>query len=139
MAATGIPYVFTAIEGYGTDLVAKAAKAQWYARNEGLAYGKILVACPVNWSSDEKYGYEILQRAVDCCFFPTYEIEHGLTSLSYDPDAQGRRIPVRNWLEIVGRSKHLLKPGAEVALNELQSEVDRRWNILKARAAHPLL
>ena len=139
MAATGIPYVFTAIEGFGTDLVAKAAKAQWYSRNEGLAYGKILVACPVNWSSEEKNGYEILQRAADCCFFPIYEIEHGLTTLSYDPDAQGRRVPVKNWLEMMGKSRHLLQPQAGAALEQFQTEVDRRWNALKARAEHPLL
>ena len=27
----------------------KVAKAQWYAKNEGLVYGKILSFCPLNW------------------------------------------------------------------------------------------
>lgn len=139
MAATGIPYVFTAIEGFGTDLVEKAAKAQWFAKNEGLAYGKILVSCPLNWMTQEKYGFEVLNRAVDSCFFPVYEIQHGLTTLNYDPEALDRKIPVAKWLELMGKAHHLLKPESASVLEEFQNEVDRRWKRLKAMAEHPLL
>ncbi|MGZ3774952.1 MAG: thiamine pyrophosphate-dependent enzyme [Pseudobdellovibrionaceae bacterium] len=139
MAATGIPYVFSAIEGFGTDLVAKAAKAQWYAKNHGLAFGKILVACPLNWGSEEKYGLEILQRAADSCFFPIYEIENGLTTLNYDPESGGKKIPVKAWLEMMSKEKHLLRPEHSSALEAFQNEVDRRWKRLKAMAAHELL
>jgi pyruvate ferredoxin oxidoreductase alpha subunit len=139
MAATGIPYVFTAIEGLGTDLVEKAAKAQHFAQNEGLAYGKILVSCPLNWGSEERQGYEILKRAADCCFFPLYEIQHGLTTLNYDPEKEGRKLPVSAWLELMGKSQHLLRPEHAEALAEFQQEVDRRWKRLKAMAEHPLL
>jgi pyruvate ferredoxin oxidoreductase alpha subunit len=139
MAATGIPYVFTAIEGLGTDLVEKAAKAQYFARNEGLAFGKILVTCPLNWGSEERLGYEILRRAADCCFFPLYEIQHGLTTLSYDPEKEGRKVPVSAWLELMGKSQHLLKSEHSEALTEFQQEVDCRWRRLKAMAEHPLL
>ncbi len=139
MAATGIPYVFTAIEGFGTDLVAKAAKAQWYARHHGLVFGKILIACPLNWGSEEKHGLEILQRAVDSCFFPIYEIENGLTTLSYDPEKEGRKIEVSKWLELMGKEKHLLKPENKSSLEEFQNEINRRWLRVKARAEHPFL
>lgn len=139
MAATGIPYVFSAIEGFGTDLVGKAAKAQWYAKNHGLAFGKILVACPLNWGSEEKQGLEILQRAADSCFFPIYEIENGLTTLNYDPELTGAKIPVKNWIEMMSKEKHLLRPEHASALESLQGEVDRRWKRLKAMAQHELL
>lgn len=139
MAATGIPYVFSAIEGFGTDLVGKAAKAQWYAKNHGLAFGKILVTCPLNWGSEEKYGLEILQRAADSCFFPIYEIENGLTTLNYDPEMTGKKIPVKNWLEMMSKEKHLLRPEHSSALEDFQKEVDRRWKKLKVMAAHDLL
>lgn len=138
MAATGIPYVFSAIEDIGTDLVEKAAKAQWYSR-KGLVFGKILVACPLNWGSEERYGLEILRRAVDCCFFPLFEIEEGLTILNYDPEKKQKKIPVGEWLQMMNKEKHLLKKGNEAALAEFQCEIDRRWNRLKARAEHPLL
>jgi len=139
MAATGISYVFSAIEGFGTDLVAKAAKAQWYAQNKGLVFGKILVACPLNWGSEERYGLEILKRAADCCFFPIYEIENGLTILNYDPDQNQKRIPVEKWLEMMSKEKHLLKPENKLILDEFQNEINFRWERLKARAQHPLL
>jgi pyruvate ferredoxin oxidoreductase alpha subunit len=139
MAATGIPYVFTAVEDFGTDLVEKAAKAQWFARNEGLAFGKILVACPLNWGSQERHGLEVVRRAVDSCFFPVYEIQNGLTTLSYDPETEGAKIPISKWLELMAKGRHLLDPQSVEVLAELQKEVDRRWSRLKAMATHPLL
>lgn len=139
MAATGIPYVFTAIEGFETDLVEKAAKAQWYAKNKGLVYGKLLTACPLNWASEEKLGLNILQKAVDSCFFPVYEIEEGLTTISYDPEKTGKKVEVSEWLAMMRKAKHLLKPENAEHLKDFQSEIDRRWNRLKARAEHPLL
>ena len=80
MAATNIPYVFTGVEGFPDDLVAKAAKAQWYANHEGMAYGKLLISCPLNWRTDDRVGVDIVQAAVDSCFFPLYEVERGHTS-----------------------------------------------------------
>jgi pyruvate ferredoxin oxidoreductase alpha subunit len=139
MAATGISYVFSAIEGFGVDLVEKAAKAQWYSQNKGLVFGKLLVACPLNWGSEERYGLQILQKSVDSCFFPVYEIENGLTTLSYDPEKMGKKIPVSQWLEMMSKEKHLLKPENAQHLKEFQNEIDRRWNRLKAMAENPLL
>lgn len=139
MAQTGIPYLFTAIEGFGTDLVEKAAKAQWYAKNEGLVFGKILIACPLNWGSEERLGMQVVQKAADCCFFPIYEIEHGLTTINYNPESQNKKVLVNEWIQMIGKQKHLLKPENETALAEFQKEIDRRWNRLKAMAEHPLL
>ena len=58
MAATNIPYVFTGVEGYPDDLLQKGAKAQWYANHEGMAYGKVLISCPLNWLTADKSGTE---------------------------------------------------------------------------------
>jgi pyruvate ferredoxin oxidoreductase alpha subunit len=139
MAATGIPYVFSAIESTGTDLVAKAAKAQWYARHTGMAFGKLLVTCPLNWKSEEKLGQNILQAAVDSCFFPLYEIEEGKTTLTYDPEKEGKKVAVTEWLKLMGKTKHLLEPQYAEVLARIQSEVDRRWRRIRAMSEHPLL
>ncbi|MFP5519172.1 MAG: thiamine pyrophosphate-dependent enzyme [Bdellovibrionia bacterium] len=141
MAATGIPYVFTAIESLNTDLIVKAAKAQWYARHHGLVYGKLLTACPLNWGSEERQGQNILQKAVDCCFYPLYEVERGLTKLNYNPEAgvESQKIPVSQWLQMMQKTKHLLDSKNKDVLDGIQAEVDRRWNKLKARAQHELL
>lgn len=139
MAATGIPYVFTAIESRYDDLSKKAAKAQWFANHEGLAYGKILVSCPLNWKSEERLGLEILEDAVNSCFFPVYEIERGITTLTYDPETENKKIPVKDWISKMGKTAHLLKPENIGALKTFQEEIDRRWERLKARASNPVL
>jgi len=139
MAACYIPYVFTGVEGFADDLLRKAAKAQWYAKNEGMVYGKILISCPLNWRCDDRSGTTIVQATVDSCFFPLYEIEKGKTCITYDPEVIGRRIPVRDWLGLMGKTKHLLAPERAHVLTEMEAEIERRWRRLKAMHEHPLL
>jgi pyruvate ferredoxin oxidoreductase alpha subunit len=139
MAATNIPYVFTGVEGYPDDLVAKAAKAQWYAKHRGSVYGKVLISCPLNWKTEDRAGVEIVQAAVDSCFFPLYEIEGGITHITYDPEPIGRRIPVGDWLKLMGKTTHLCKPENAATLASIEAEVERRWLRLKAKHEHPLL
>jgi len=139
MAATNIPYVFTGAESHPQDLLRKAAKAQYYAQNEGLVYGKILITCPLNWLSEEKYGQEIISDAVNSCFFPLYEVEHGVTTITYDPEEKGKRIPVTDWLKRLGKSRHLTRPEYAEALKAFEDEVERRWQRLKAKHENPYL
>jgi pyruvate ferredoxin oxidoreductase alpha subunit len=117
----------------------KVAKAQWYAKNEGLVYGKILSYCPLNWRTADDAAQPVLQAAIDSCFFPLYEIEHGHTSLTYDPDATDRRHPVSDWLKLMGKTRHLLAPANAAIVQGIQAETDRRWARLKAMHEHPLL
>jgi pyruvate ferredoxin oxidoreductase alpha subunit len=139
MAATNIPYVFTGVEGFPDDLLAKGAKAQWYARNEGMAYGKILISCPLNWLTADREGADVVRLAVDSCFFPLYEVERHRTALTYDPEPLGRRVPVADWLRALGKTRHLTKPGFEEDLARIEAETDRRWRRLKAMSEHPEL
>jgi pyruvate ferredoxin oxidoreductase alpha subunit len=138
-AACHLPYVFTASEGYPEDLMRKVAKAQWYAKREGLVYGKILSYCPLNWRTPDDTAGPVLQAAIDSCFFPLYEIEHGHTTLSYDPEGAGRRIAVADWLKLMGKARHLLKPENAAVVDGVQAETDRRWARIKAMHEHPLL
>jgi pyruvate ferredoxin oxidoreductase alpha subunit len=139
MAATNIPYVFTGVEGFPDDLVEKAAKAQWYANHEGMAYGKLLISCPLNWRTDDRVGVDIVQAAVDSCFFPLYEVEKGHTTITYDPEAVGRRIPVASWLKLMGKTRHLCRPENAENLASIEAEIERRWRRLQALNEHPLL
>ena len=136
-AACNLPYVFTASEGYPEDLMRKVAKAQWYAKREGLVYGKILSFCPLNWRTTDDAAQPVLQAAVDSCFFPLYEVEHGHTSITYDPDATGRRRPISDWLATMGKTKHLLAPANAGIVRGIQDEADRRWKRLQAMHASP--
>ncbi|GIP39506.1 hypothetical protein J31TS4_27860 [Paenibacillus sp. J31TS4] len=139
MAATHIPYVFTGSEAFPQDLVRKAAKAQWYAQHEGLVYGKILITCPLNWLSEDEEGTSIVSAAVDCCFFPLYEVERGITAITYNPEEKNKKIAVGEWLASMGKTRHMNKPEFADALASFGQEVDRRWNALKARHENPYL
>src|SRR5512140_956543 len=138
-ASCHLPYVFTASEGFPEDLMRKVAKAQWYAKREGLVYGKILSFCPLNWRTADDAAQPVLQAALDSCFFPLYEVEHGHTRLTYNPEAAGRRKPVADWLKLMGKTRHLLQPDNAPVLQGIQAEVDRRWERTKAMHEHPLL
>ncbi|SDC53703.1 pyruvate ferredoxin oxidoreductase alpha subunit [Paenibacillus sp. UNCCL117] len=139
MAATNIPYVFTGSESLPQDLLRKAAKAQYYAQNEGLVYGKILITCPLNWLSEEQIGQTLIDEAVNSCFFPMYEVENGITNITYNPEEKSKRIPVGDWLKNMGKTKHLTKPEYAEALQSFENEVDRRWSRLKAKHENPYL
>ncbi|MNC22117.1 Pyruvate synthase subunit PorB [compost metagenome] len=137
LAACNIPYVFTAAECNPQDLLQKAAKAQWYANNVGTAYGKLLCACPLNWKTSDHSGYDLVKAAVDSCFFPLYEIEQGITNITYNPELKGKRIPAVEWLKGMGKTKHLLKD--EELLQNFETEIERRWSRLKLRHESSLL
>jgi len=139
MAATNIPYVFTGSEAHPQDLLRKAAKAQYYAQKEGLVYGKILITCPLNWLSEEKDGTAIIENAVNSCFFPLYEVEQGVTTITYDPEEKSKRIPLSDWLKLMGKTRHMTKPEYEEAYKSFENEVERRWKRLKAKHENPYL
>ena len=139
MAATNMPYVFTGVDAFPQDLVKKAAKAQWYANNVGTVYGKILIACPLNWKSKDNEGSSILETAVNCNFFPLYEIENGITNITYDPSSVGNNVEPETWLNMMYKSKHLLLPENRLLLNEFKDTINLRYNKLKIKHEHPNL
>ena len=134
MAATGIPYVATVAESNPTDFMKKAAKAAHYAKTTGTAYVKAISACPLNWGDKPATERRVIEAAVNCCYFPLYEVEQGITRLSYDPEKTGKKIPVLDWLSMMGRTKHLQKEQYTDVVERLQKETDRRFAALKKRA-----
>jgi pyruvate ferredoxin oxidoreductase alpha subunit len=137
-SACHLPYLFTAAESNPRDMVRKAAKAQKYA-DEGMVFGKLISMCPLAWKTEERMSVPIIQAAVDSCFFPLYEVEHGITTINYDPEEKGKKVPVGEWLKHMGKTKHMLKPDCKTVLDAFQTEVDRRWSRLKEMHKNPLL
>ncbi len=138
MAACHIPYVATVAESNYSDMIKKARKAQEYSK-EGFVYVKALSLCPLSWRSEEQIGEKIIAKAVDSCFFPLYEVDHGITKITYDPEAKGKKVPVMEWLKLMGKTKHLTKPENKDVVEAFQKEVDRRWLRLKAMHESPYL
>jgi len=139
MAATNIPYVFTGSEAFPQDLIKKAAKAQWYAQHVGTVYGKLLITCPLNWKTEDRFGTKIVEAAVNSCFFPLYEVENGITSITYNPEKKNKKIPLIEWLKFMGKTKHLLKDENKEMLTDFTNEVEKRWNKLKIKDENPYL
>lgn len=139
MAATNIPYVATVAESDPVDFIRKAAKAADYAKKEGLAYVKAISACPLNWNDPPNKERRVIEAAVNCCYFPLYEVERGITTLNYDPGKKGKKIPVLDWLSMMGRTKHLKKEEYREVVESLQAEVDRRFKCLVAKSESPYL
>jgi len=134
MAATGIPYVATVAESNPVDFMKKAAKAAHYAKTTGTAYVKAISACPLNWNDKPATERKVIEAAVNSCYFPLYEVEQGVTTLSYDPEKTGKKIPILDWLSMMGRTKHLQKEEYREVVERLQQETDRRFAELKKRA-----
>ena len=139
MAATGMPYVATVAESDPADFIKKAAKAQFYAKNYGTAYIRCLSACPLNWGDKPNTERNVISAAVNSCYFPLYEVEQGRTKLSYDPEEKNKKIPVSDWLSMMGRTKHLCHENYREVRENIQREADKRWIRIKARAEHPIL
>jgi pyruvate ferredoxin oxidoreductase alpha subunit len=138
LAATHIPYIFSSAESQPQDLVRKGAKA-WHYSKEGTVFGRVLSACPLGWRSDDAQGANVVGAAVNSCFFPLYEIEKGITTITYDPEENGKKTPISEWLKLMGKTRHLLRPEYKEFLERSQEEVERRWKRLKAMHENPLL
>ncbi len=122
--ATDINYIATAAESNPQDFIVKARKAQYYADNCGLAYIKAISACPLNWQDEPRYERSVIQKAVESCYFPLYEVERRVKRVTYKPK---EKIPVIDFLKSVGRTKHLAKPQYKEIVDKIQESVDNKW------------
>ena len=139
MSATGIPYIATVAESNQADFIKKASKAKAYSQESGMSYLRALSACPLNWSDKPNLERKVIGAGVDCCYFPLYEIENGITNINYNPEDKNKKINVLEWLSMMGRTKHLKDKKYKYIVDEIQGEIDRRWERLKAQDSNPLL
>ena len=125
MVKHNIPYVAqTAMIGNFKDIYEKAEKAIY---TEGAAFLNTLSPCPRGWGYDPSDLIQIEKLAVDTCFWPLYEVVNGVYKVTYKP---AKKLPVEEFLKPQKRFKHLFKPGNEWMIDEIQKEVDKKWNYL---------
>jgi len=124
MAAHGIPYVAQAAPSKWRDLMKKTRKA---VDCGGPAFMNVLSSCNRGWRHGTDETIEITQLGVDTCYWPLFEVENGEWRLSYKPK---EKPPVEEWLKRQGRFRHLFRPENRHVIDELQEEVDRRWERL---------
>ena len=120
-----IPYVAqTAAISNFMDITTKAEKAIY---TEGAAFLNVLAPCPRGWGYNTEDLMQINKLAVETCYWPLYEVIEGRYVVNYKPK---NKLPVEEFLKPQRRFKHLFKPGNEWMIEELQKEVDERWERL---------
>jgi pyruvate ferredoxin oxidoreductase beta subunit len=124
MAGHNIPYVAQAAPSRWRDLMQKTRKA---VNCGGPAFMNVLSSCNRGWRHPTDQTIVLTQLAVDTCWWPLFEVENGEWRLTYKPK---EKKPVIEWLKVQGRFRHLFTPENEHMIEEMQAEVDRRWEHL---------
>jgi pyruvate ferredoxin oxidoreductase beta subunit len=122
-----VPYVAQAASVHWHDLSEKVERA---AAAEGPAFLNVLTNCPVGWGHEPRASLEIMNAAVETCFWPLYEVTEGRYRLTYVPE---RVRPIEDWLRGQKRFAHLLRPEASGTLRNIQRQVDEEWAALRLR------
>jgi pyruvate ferredoxin oxidoreductase beta subunit len=123
-AAHNVPYVAQASPHRWRDLMQKARRG---VSCNGPALLNVLSSCNRGWRHATEQTLEITRLAVESCYWPLYEVDNGEWKLSYKPR---EKLPIEEWLKPQGRFRHLFRPENRHMIDELQSEVDRRWERL---------
>ncbi|MGL4802429.1 MAG: thiamine pyrophosphate-dependent enzyme [Cetobacterium sp.] len=133
IADHNIPYVAqTTFLGNMKDLHEKSGKAIY---TEGAAFLNVLAPCPRGWRYSTEKLMEMCKLAVETCYWPLFEVINGEWKLSYRPK---NKLPITEFIKDQGRFAHLFKPGNEHLIEEMQNEVDRRWEALLKRCGEEI-
>ena len=134
IAAHDIPYVAQANPANFADLMKKAHRA---FEIKGPAFLNCFSVCPTNWKSAPEKGIEISQLASDSHFWPLFEVENGKWKINYRPRNTEQKL--EKFLEMQGRTRHLLKSENAEILADLKAHIAADWEFLeKMEAAFPI-
>ena len=115
--AHDIPYVATACPTYYLDLMNKVKKA---IETPGPAYLHCLSACPTGWRCAPNLAIEVGRLAVETGVFPLYEVINGRYKINYP---HRRLKPVKQYLEMQGRFRHLTDEYIEIIQERVSKEM----------------
>jgi len=124
IAAHDIPYVAQAAPHNWRDYMTKVQKA---LDADGPSFINVLSPCPRGWRHDTDETVEMSRLAWETCFWPLFEVENGEWRITARPK---EKKPLAEWLKRQGRFSHLFTPANRHLIDELQAEVDRRWDKL---------
>lgn len=129
MAAHGIPYVAQASPAHWMDLMKKVQKA---FEIKGPKFMNIISPCNRGWRSRTDDAIMLSKLAVDTCYWPLYEVENGITKITFKPK---EKKPIVEFLKPQGRFKHLFAPENEWMLKKIQENIDKEWELLQKTEA----
>jgi pyruvate ferredoxin oxidoreductase beta subunit len=122
-----VPYVGQAAASHWHDLSLKVEQA---VAAEGPAFLNVLTNCPLGWGHEPRAALDVLNTAVECLFWPLYEVVDGRYRLTYRPESP---VPVEDWLRLQQRFAHLLRDENRGHLAEIQQQVEADWAALLER------
>ena len=114
IASHRIPYVATTNPAYPLDMLNKFKRG---LDVEGPSFIHVLQPCPTGWRFDPRYGIKIARLATETGMWINWELDHGHFDVTVPVR---RRKPVREYLKMQGRFKHL----TEEQIREIQRIVD---------------
>ena len=130
--AHDLPYAAQASPHNWKDLSEKSKKG---IDTPGPAFINVISPCPRGWRHDGSQTIAMSKLAVETCVWPLYEYENGEWRLTGESlrIAEGSREkkPVSEWLSSQGRFKHLMKGKFTSVADEIQANVDKKWEQLK--------
>ena len=129
MAAHNIPYAAQASPSHWLDLMKKVRKS---LEIKGPKFMNIISPCNRGWRSRTDDAILLSRLAVETCHWPLYEIEYGVTKITFKPK---EKKPVIDFLKPQGRFKHLFSPENEWLLKKFQENVDKEWERLQKEAS----
>ncbi len=118
MIAHGAPYVATASIGYPLDLVDKVKKA---ATVRGPSYIHVFSSCPAGWRSEPRHSIKVAKLAVQTGLILLFEYENGKRTFQHLPK---KRKPMREYLELQGRFRHIIDD--EEMVKRMEKYVERK-------------
>ncbi|MBI2372077.1 MAG: pyruvate ferredoxin oxidoreductase [Deltaproteobacteria bacterium] len=125
VAAHRIPYAAQASVHLWHDLMGKVRRA---LAAEGPTFLNVLAPCPRGWRHATSETIDIARLAVECGVWPIYEVAEGRLRITHRPRT---RRPVTEWLASQGRFAHLLEPGHEALIEQIEREVEAEWERLQ--------
>ncbi len=132
IAAHDIPYAAQASPHNWKDLIRKASKG---FEVDGPAFLNTISPCPRGWRYEAANTIELAELAVETCLWPLYEYEDGEWTLTGESKkiAAGKKEkkPVVEFLKTQGRFRHLMDEKWKHVVEEIQSNVDKKWDQLQ--------
>ena len=129
--AHDLPYAAQASPHNWKDLIAKSKKG---IDTPGPAFINVISPCPRGWRHDGSQTIAISKLAVETCVWPLYEFESGEWRLTGESlriaEGSKEKRPVSDWLASQGRFKHLMKGKFTSVADEIQQNVDKKWESL---------
>jgi pyruvate ferredoxin oxidoreductase beta subunit len=125
-----VHYVAQAAATHWDDLSRKVERA---VAVDGPAFLNVLTDCPLGWGHEPKLSARVIDTAVECRFWPLYEVVEGVYRLTYVPR---RRVAVEEWLALQQRFAHLLVPEKGGVVEAIQARIDTDWQVLVERCGN---